>query len=70
MTAYASALNQIGQQGKHRRWITFGCGGFANGQANFTLGMCHTCQAVDQHQNIQALIAKIFGNDMRHVRGF
>ena len=32
--------------------------------------MGHTGQAVDQHQDIFALIAKVLGNQVRHVGGF
>ena len=69
MTAHATALNEVGQQSKHRRWIAFGCGWLANGQANFALCMGHTGQAVAQHQHVFTLVAEVFGNHVRHVRG-
>ena len=70
MTTDTGAFNQIGQQSKHRRRVAFGGGRLANGQANFALRMGHACEAVDQHQDVQALVAKVFGNHVRHVRCF
>ena len=70
VTAYAGAFNQVGQQRKNRRRIALGRRRLTNGQTNFTLRMGHASQAVDQHQNIQTLIAEILCNHMGHVRRF
>ena len=69
LSAHASPLDQVGQQGKHRRWIAFGGGWFAHGQTNFTLGVGDAGQAVDQHEHVFALVAEVFGDHMGQVGG-
>ncbi|MOA20300.1 hypothetical protein D3C78_1407350 [compost metagenome] len=55
-------LHQAGQGGKHRRGVTAPGGGFAGGQADFTLGAGEAGDGVHQQQHLLALIPEIFGD--------
>ena len=63
-------FDQLRQFGKHRGRVALGSGWLADGQTDFTLRMGDAGQAVDQHQHVFALVAKVFGHDMRQVRPF
>jgi hypothetical protein len=50
------------QPRKDRGGIAFRGGSFANGQCDFALGLCKAGQRIHQEQNIESLVAKIFGD--------
>lgn len=69
----AESIQQMGPKAQQldaaRGWVAFGGRRFANSQADFALGVRHPRQAVDQHQHVFTLVAEVFGDHMRHVRG-
>ena len=66
----ANALDKFWQQTKHRRRIAFRRRWLAYRKADFTLGVCYACQAVEKQQNIIALCCEIFGDAVGKLRRF
>ena len=61
------AFEDFGQEGEDRGRVTFGCGRFADGQADLALRLGHAGKRVEQEQDVLAHVAEIFGDGASHA---
>ncbi len=69
LVVHADALHELRQRGEHTRRIASARRRLAGGQADLALGPRKARHRVHQEQHALALVAEVFGDRRRHVRG-